>query len=166
MKSVSICCWSGVYVGGYLGPYFFERTCTGESYLNMLRNDIVPELRRKGLLETAVFQQDGAPPHWSREVRDYLTMTFGDRWIGRGGPTAWPARSPDLTPPDFFLWGHLKQQVYAGRPLNLEHLRALIVARFDEIPRRMFRDSCNQNLIGRMEECVRVGGGHIKHRFG
>lgn len=32
-----------------------------------------------------------------RAVREHLTRRYGDRWIGRGGPVAWPARSPDLT---------------------------------------------------------------------
>ena len=36
-------------------------------------------------------------PHFGNAVCGHLTATFGARWIGRGGPTAWPARSPDLT---------------------------------------------------------------------
>jgi len=32
------------------------------------------------------------------------------------GSHEWSSRLPDLTPLDFFLWGHLKQQVYATRP--------------------------------------------------
>jgi hypothetical protein len=39
---------------------------------------------------------DGAPAHFSRAVRDVLNNTYHDPWIGRGGPTAWPPRSPDL----------------------------------------------------------------------
>jgi len=34
------------------------------------------------------------------------------RWIGRGGPTAWPPTSPDLTPLDLFLWGCVKESTY------------------------------------------------------
>jgi len=34
-----------------------------------------------------------------------LTTTYNDYWIGQGGPMAWPPRSPDLIPMDFFLWG-------------------------------------------------------------
>ncbi|KAJ8883193.1 hypothetical protein PR048_015033 [Dryococelus australis] len=34
------------------------------------------------------------------------------RWIERGGPAVWPARSPDLTLLDFFFWGHMKSRVY------------------------------------------------------
>ena len=36
------------------------------------------------------------PLHWSMHVRAYLDVTFGDAWIGLGGTTAWPARSPYL----------------------------------------------------------------------
>jgi hypothetical protein len=34
----------------------------------------------------------------------------------------WPSRSPDLIPLDFFLWAHLKSQVYINRPNNLQDL--------------------------------------------
>jgi len=46
---------------------------------------------------------DGALPHFSRISRDFLNQTYGDRWIGRGGLTLWPPRSPDLNPIDFYL---------------------------------------------------------------
>ena len=39
-------------------------------------------------------------------------MNFPNRWLGRGGPVAWPPRSPDLTPLDYYLWGHMKTLVY------------------------------------------------------
>ncbi|KAJ4441690.1 hypothetical protein ANN_11548 [Periplaneta americana] len=32
--------------------------------------------------------------------------------IGRGSPIAWFARSSDLTPLDYFLWGHMKRLIY------------------------------------------------------
>jgi len=57
------------------------------------------------------FQHDGAPPHYTRCVREYLNEYFPNRWLGRGGPTAWPTSSPDFTPLDY-LWGHMKTLVY------------------------------------------------------
>ena len=36
---------------------------------------------------------------------------------------SWPASSPDLTPPDFFLCGHLKSQVCQNNPRSLEDLK-------------------------------------------
>jgi hypothetical protein len=48
------------------------------------------------------------------------------RWIGRGGPIAWPSRSPDLTPLDYFLRGYVKNIVYQVKINNLQHLKARI----------------------------------------
>ena len=38
-------------------------------------------------------QHDGAPPHFSVDVHNYLNAVFPDRWIRRGGPIPWTARS-------------------------------------------------------------------------
>jgi hypothetical protein len=35
-------------------------------------------------------------------------MIFGEKWIECEGPGNLSARSPDLIPLDFWLWGHLK----------------------------------------------------------
>jgi len=37
---------------------------------------------------------------------------FPEQWVGRAGPTAWPARCPDLNPLDFYLWENLTPTVY------------------------------------------------------
>lgn len=66
-----------------------------------------------------IYQHDGAPAHFGRRVRAHLHRAFPDNWIGRGGPVNWPARSPDLTPLDYFLWGYIKNYVYKV-PINTE----------------------------------------------
>jgi len=58
------------------------------------------------------FQHDGAPPHYTIRVRELLNELFPNRWLGRDGPVTWPPRSPDLTPLDYYLWGHMKTLVY------------------------------------------------------
>ena len=72
------------------------------------------------------FQQDGAPPHFSKRVRTWLDQKFDNRWIGRGGPISWAPRSPDLTPLDFFLWGHVKSNVYKTTVKDINTLKARI----------------------------------------
>ncbi|GFX98398.1 uncharacterized protein TNCV_4001671 [Trichonephila clavipes] len=57
-----------------------------------------------------IWQQDGAPPHWHFSLRDWLNIPVPNQWIGLKEPPdktciAWPPRSPDLTPCDFYLWG-------------------------------------------------------------
>ncbi|KAK3875785.1 hypothetical protein Pcinc_015859 [Petrolisthes cinctipes] len=73
---------------------------------------------RKGL----IFQHDGAPPHYSRQATQHFNQEFPERWIGRGGPHLWPARSPDLTPLDFHLWGRMKDLVYNRKVNSREEL--------------------------------------------
>jgi hypothetical protein len=58
--------------------------------------------------QTLTFQRGGSIPHCHRFCTTFLIETVPDRWIGSGGPTAWPSRYPDLTPMDFFLWDVLR----------------------------------------------------------
>jgi hypothetical protein len=51
-------------------------------------------------------QQDGALPHFGWQVTAFLNQHLPHRRIGRGGPVAWPTRSPDLALLDCFLRGH------------------------------------------------------------
>ena len=76
---------------------------------------------------------DGAPPHFSRVARQFLNRHFANKWIGRGGPVAWPARFPDLNPLDFQLSGHLKSIVHATSIENAETLRNRIERGFRQI---------------------------------
>jgi hypothetical protein len=66
------------------------------------------------------FQHDGVPAHYGEDVWQWLNMTYPGRWIGHGGLIAWPPRSPDLTLMDYFLWEHLKEQVYTVPPRTIE----------------------------------------------
>jgi hypothetical protein len=48
------------------GPFFFtEETVPQQVCLNMLKLFVAPQVKE---LLTLIFQQDGAPPHWSSAV--------------------------------------------------------------------------------------------------
>uniref|UniRef100_A0A673ARX4 Transposase Tc1-like domain-containing protein n=1 Tax=Sphaeramia orbicularis TaxID=375764 RepID=A0A673ARX4_9TELE len=64
-------------------------------------------------------------------------------WIGRRGFIEYPPCSPDLTPLDFFLWGYLKDKVYAMITATLTELRVAIERECMHIPRELFGDVCN-----------------------
>ncbi|KAJ4450786.1 hypothetical protein ANN_02216 [Periplaneta americana] len=57
---------------------------------------------------------------WFTYEASFFASFFDDRIISRN---LWPPRSPDLTTPDFFLWGYLKDRVYATRPQTLDDLK-------------------------------------------
>ncbi|GBN54180.1 hypothetical protein AVEN_36177-2 [Araneus ventricosus] len=76
------------------------------------------------------FQHDGPP---AIDVRLHLNATYGQQWVGRGGPVLWPARSPDLTCLDYFLWGYVKSLVYETPVNNAEDIVASIAAAAGEV---------------------------------
>lgn len=161
--------WCGIVEGRILGPYFFDVNLTGARYLEFLRDDLIPELinlypNEEGDLprNDIFFQQDGAPPHYAAPVRAYLNEVFPNRWIGRRGPIEWPARSPDLTPLDYFLWGYLKSKVYVTRPANLEELQARIRQEIHQITPEVI-DHVQQEFINRLGYCQVANGAQFQH---
>jgi hypothetical protein len=86
-------------------------------------------------------EHDGAPSYFSRQVREILDQQYPHRWIGRGGPLHWAARSPDLNPVDFFLWGHVKNIVYKSPIATKEQFRGRVQEGFAIIIPEMVTNS-------------------------
>ncbi|MBZ5796973.1 hypothetical protein K8353_43720, partial [Burkholderia contaminans] len=91
----------------------------------------------------------------------YLDEVFPNRWIGRRGRIEWPARSPDLTPLDYFLWGYLKSKVYVTRPENLEDLKARIRHEIYRIPLEVI-DNVQKEFINRLGYCQVANGAQFE----
>jgi hypothetical protein len=127
----------------------------------MIEQYVVPQLQQDGILDTIIYQEDGAPPHWAIIVREKLNHIFNGRWCGRDGPIPCPSNSPDLSPPDFFVWGYVKSTVYAKRPQNLADLRREIAAAFQQITPEMLRATW-RNMDSRFDLCRVRNGGHVE----
>ena len=52
-----------------------------------------------------------------------LGTVFPEHVVSQNGNVQWPARSPDLTACDYFLWGFLKSKVYVTMPRNVNELK-------------------------------------------
>ncbi|XP_046434517.1 uncharacterized protein LOC124186678 [Neodiprion fabricii] len=158
--------WLGAIGNRLIGPFFIDGNLNGEKYLWLLRERIVPALRliEEEIGEPVWFQQDGAPPHFTRAVRDYLDQQFPGRWIGRGSPEVeWPARSPDLAPLDYGLWGHLKNVLYAqGRIEDLAALQARILDILQNLSPDIISNTTNA-FYDRLGYCAAAAGGHFEH---
>ena len=98
--------WVGLVDNNVIGPYFHDANVNGKNYLDMINNQVVPELHRLygrtrvGDVPRIWWVQDGAPAH----RRDRLDVLFLTMLFGLGHAREWPRRSPDLTPLGFFLW--------------------------------------------------------------
>ena len=141
----------------------FENTVTGLNFLPMLW-DHFPEILENVDLQTRErmwIQLDGARPHYANVVRNYLNEHYNGRWIGRGGPIAWPARSPDLTSPDFYLWGFLKAVVYRQPPTTREDMMERIRAACAAITQNVLLGTV-RNFRRRLELCLQQNGGNFE----
>ena len=125
MHSPSAMVWSSIGKEKAIGPNLFENeNVSGENYRNMLNNLALPHFAC--LRKDYIFHQDGAPPHCSNRVRNYLNRKRHGNWMGRGGPVEWPARSSDLTSCDFFLWGTKMEKTSNTPVTSLEDLKTRI----------------------------------------
>lgn len=159
----SINVWAGIIGNDIIGPIILPNRLDHVSYLNFLRNDL-PELLPVLARNRMWFQHDGAPAHFAAPVREYLAETYGHRWIGRGGPIAWPPRSPELNPLDFYMWGHLKELVYKTPVQTREELLERIdmaFVRVRENPRICVK--VRRSLCRRLNACNEADGGHFQH---
>ena len=149
--------WAAMSAKWLIGPYFLTGGVTAASYIDMLRSQFIPELQRKGLLLQSHFQQDGAPAHTAITTRKFLTDTFQDRWVGKFGPTPWPARSPDLSSCDNALWGILKPRIVQQKAGNVDALKNIIKTEFTRFPRHTL-DAINRRTFRRFHLCVQYDG--------
>ena len=59
-----------------IGPFVFDNNLTGNTYEVFLRNELPGLLEDMKLMirSQMYFQHDGAPTHYTRHVREYLTF--------------------------------------------------------------------------------------------
>ena len=80
--------------------------------------------------------------------------------ISRFGDVARSDRSPELTVPDFFLWGFLKDRVFRRRIITIQELKQAVVdevAAIDEDLRRRVYG----NIQTRLQQCIDVNRGYL-----
>ena len=105
--------------------------------------------------------------HRALPARNRLQDLFGNRVVGMGHQIDWKARSPDLFPLDFYLWGTVKQRVYRqGPPASLRQLRNRITDAFNKIRSTREVRRAVRHMETRAQRCVNLQGGHVDGRTG
>jgi inhibitor of nuclear factor kappa-B kinase subunit alpha len=103
--------------------------------------------------------QDGATAHTATYSINVLNEVFENRLMSHG---LWPARSPDLNPCDFYLWGNIKDKVYSNNPHTLVELKQSIRETISSIEVSELKLVSN-NIFERLEACLRAEGRHFLH---
>ena len=166
--------WMGIMGNNtVLGPVFVDGNLNAQKYLDIINGTIVPHLTRQygafqnGAIRRANFLQDGASAHRARVVQQRLRQLFPGRVVGLGFDQEWPPRSPDLTACDFFLWGHLKAQVYSeGPPANIQTLRQRITTAVARLRRVDTAGRAVNSMRERAGRCIALRGRQVEGRAG
>ena len=106
------------------------------------------------------FQQDGATSHTACAAMRILRDVFPGRIMSKSGDVDWPPRSPDLTAPDYFLWGYLKGRVYTNKPTTINLLKQNIRAEIEQITPKIC-SKVMENALKRSRICIAARGGHL-----
>jgi hypothetical protein len=162
--SVANMVWNGTQLC-VICPYFFEEEgvtviMNSERYVATLRNFLqlrMEEIVEEGELGGVWFQQDGAATHTARNLMNVLGEIFPGRLVSLRGDVGWPARSPDLSMCDLFLWGYL----FKHRPHALPELKERIIEEVNAIPREMCERAV-QSFRDRLQQCVAANGRQLE----
>ena len=142
----------------------------GQRYKQLLVRKALPDLRagNGGSLDQLTWTQDGATSHTTVGNLAYLMNQFNNNVLSskaeRLGGRDWSARSPDMNPLDFGIWGILKARVYAYRPQTMDQLKAKIssevtkLGQESDLLRRITR-----SVPARAARIVAANGGYIKN---
>ncbi|GBO46894.1 hypothetical protein AVEN_186267-1 [Araneus ventricosus] len=171
LHSQKVTVWCGFTVEFIVDSFFFEEigpsglvicTVNGTRYESLLRNHLIPALQQRGHVDRKIFMQDGAPPHIAGTVKQLLNLHFGnDRIISRHFLIAWPPRSPDLNPCDFWLW-RLKDVVYGNPIVNVGEFQNRITQHIHNITNETLR-SVVEHPVLRFQLIGENAGQHIEH---
>ena len=141
-------------------------TLNGARYRQFIANELqsflgnIPPQQRQGI----IFMQDGASPHNARATLTALRMIFPGGVLATDGDYRWPARSPDLTPLDFFLWGRVKNLVYSAQNLpyaNVAELQSKVEEVLNNIDHSEIRRATRS--VSRRCLCLDNAGAQFEH---
>jgi len=110
-------------------------------------------------IDKPCFQQDGATARTPLMSMAFLDDMFADRIISK---TIWPTRFPDLSLPDFFLWGVMKNSVYSNSPHTIDDLKMAITEYIRNVDRALL-NMVFKNTVQHVNKCLETGGGHFEH---
>ena len=140
-----------------IGPNLLRDTMNAERCIQMLEDYVWPIVSGWENIDELVFMHDGAPPHFALSVPAWLDQKF----LGRRGPHEWPARSPDLTTYDFFLWDWAKEEVYRAKTCTMEQLEDLIRNVITNVPHDFLQKTVD-SIPGRLRKLVDAAGAYIE----
>jgi hypothetical protein len=157
MHDEKIGVWVGTLCRRVVGHIFFYRRLSTPNGSDNIVHPFIVQLKDDET-DKAYFQQDGATAHTAHMSMALLDV-FVDRTISK---TISPPRSPDLSPPDFFIWGTMKNSVYSNNPHTTDELKMAITEYTQHVDRAIL-NMVFENTVQHVNKCLETGGGHFEH---
>ncbi len=131
---------------------FIEGTMNVNMYCDILKQSMIPSLRRLGRRE--VFQHDNDPKHTFKTTTALLKKL-------RVKVMDWPSMSPDLNPIEH-LWGILKQNVEERKVSNIHQLRDIVMEEWKRTPEATC-EALVSSMPKRLKAVLENNGSHTKY---
>ena len=166
MGGPKIMCWAGLIDGKIMLHWFNVNENVNQTvYLDMLQKILWPKVRNVSSRKAYWFQQDGATAHTALTVREWLESKFDHRIISRFAPVPWPARSPDLSPLDYWLWSFLSETLHKNHShlTSIEELKSAVENIVSSISSETVRKAV-QNVRRRAVICHQQEGAAFQYK--
>nr|pir hypothetical protein F26H9.3 - Caenorhabditis elegans [Caenorhabditis elegans] len=125
----------------------------GNNYLDMLKTELMPWVKKHFKKTKWTFQQDGAPAHKHKNVQAWCESNFPD-FIAFN---QWPPSSPDLNPMDYSVWSVLEAEACSKPHRNIDSLKDSLKKAWDELDINYLRATVD-SFPRRLEACVAANG--------
>ena len=98
-------------------------------------------------------------------MREWLKSKFDHRIISRFAPVPWPARSPDLSPLDYWLWSFLSETLHKNHShlTSIEELKSAVENIVSSISSETVRKAV-QNVRRRAVICHQQEGAAFQYK--
>ena len=103
----------------------------------------------------------GATAHTLVIARYWLKSLFEDKVISHRTSFPWPARFPDHSHLDFFLWSYVKEQMFSTRPSSINDLKIAVREALTQIDQDTLA-TVTANFEKHVELCIQKQVGRYK----
>ena len=131
--------------------WIVDQSITGDKYVEILEQALIPSINLLSEGNEVTFQQDNAPAHTAKKVKDFLQ----DKGISS---VTWPSNSPDLNPIEN-LWSYMKNKIRIRNPSNKNELVQEIKKVWEEEIPLEYLHTLIDSMQSRLKECLENDGG-------
>lgn len=144
-RQKSLMVFGAIWASGLRVLARVKATMDSKQYIAILENHVTPLLG-----ENNIFQQDNAPCHVSKEVKEYMENS------GIAVMPNWPARSPDLNIIEN-VWDYLKMKCGERSCSSIDELWEILQHEFHSIP-NAFLEKLYSSLPSRVDNVLKSRG--------